>query len=68
MESIAKRIDGLTSSATNIVNTQAKIFENMYKPEGGASLFDAITVQGSQDKEAYRQSLIAQLAAKRRGN
>ena len=68
MESIAKRIDGLTSSATNIVNTQAKIFENMYKPEGGASLFDAITVQGSQDKEAYRQSLIAQLEAKRRGN
>ena len=68
MESIAKRIDGLTSSATNIVNTQAKIFENMYKPEGGASLSDAITVQGSQEKEAYRQSLIAQLAAKRRGN
>lgn len=82
MESVAKRIDGLTSSATNIVNTQAKIFENMYKPEGGASLSDALmlnrgpysgggadvpetpTAQGSQDQEAYRQSLLATARAR----
>ena len=76
--SIAERIKGLTVSALNMAGERAKSLDTMFKPVGGSSLYDTlefgalgknpVVENKSDDQEAYRQSLIAQLAAKRRGN
>jgi hypothetical protein len=71
--SIAERIKGLTVSALNMAGERAKSLDTMFKPLEGASLYDtlefgSLNQKKGDDKEAYKQSLIAQLAAKRRGN
>ena len=71
--SIAERIEALSASALTMAGERAKAFDKMFKPVGGASLYDtlefgSLNQKKGDDKEAYRQSLIAQLAAKRRGN
>jgi len=71
--SIAERIKGLTASALNMAGERAKSLDTMFKPVEGASLYDtlefgSLNQKKEDDQEAYKQSLIAQLAAKRRGN
>ena len=71
--SIAERIEALSASALTMAGERAKAFDKMFKPVGGASLYDTLEFgsfnqKKGDDKEAYRQSLIAQLEAKRRGN
>ena len=71
--SIAERIEALSASALTMAGERAKTFDKMFKPVGGASLYDTLEFgsfnqKKGDDKEAYRQSLIAQLEAKRRGN
>ncbi len=76
--SIAERDEALSVSALIMAGERAKAFDKMFKPVGGSSLYDTlefgalgknpVVENKSDDKEAYRQSLIAQLNAKRRGN